>query len=263
MSGDVMDINGAVHKAIDNRQGIISVLCQDLESAEPVCSINSDLRFPSASVIKIPIMVCALEEVLAGNLSLDDKFYVSAEMMLDDCINFPKPRDASLLELLTWMEINSDNTATNVLIELLGFDKINGSIGKMDLHSTALMRKMLDFASIERGRNNCTSNLDIFYLFKKLHEKSILTPELCGVALGILAKQRDNKKLARYIWEDGVRIAHKTGGLDYLCHDAGIMEFGSKSIYVGVFTDKCSEIDGYPELIGEIGRLAYDFFHEA
>jgi beta-lactamase class A len=253
-----MGLEESIQRALKKRTGVFSVLVQELGSNEALCSINADMRFVSASVIKVPIMLCALEEARLGNLSLSRMVAVRGEDILSDTICLPDPREASVLELATWMIINSDNTSTNVLIDLLGFGKVNALMAEWGLKDTVLMRKMLDFQAVAEGRNNHTSNRDMFLLYNKLFREDPPEFELRQAALSILRKQRDKKKLPRYIWEDGVEFAHKTGGLDYLCHDSGVMAIGPRKLYVGVFTDKCSKIDGYPEMIGEIGRLAYD-----
>jgi beta-lactamase class A len=252
-------LNEKISRLLEGKPGDISVLIQDLSSASPVCAISDTRRFVSASVIKTPIMLSLFDEVSKGYLSLTDDIKVCT--VLSDSLTFQRPRKASILELVTWMIIDSDNTSTNTLINLLGFNQINLFIqNSLSLKDTSLSRLMLDFEAIKLGKNNYTTNQDVFTIFKKLFDRSILTPALCDIAIGILRKQRDTKKLPRLIWEDGVSFAHKTGGLDYLCHDAGIITFQGQNIYVGVFEENCEQTDGYPELIGEIGRLAYDFF---
>ncbi|MDR2752672.1 MAG: class A beta-lactamase-related serine hydrolase [Clostridiales bacterium] len=247
-----------IEELIKKRSGNFSVLIQDLSSQTPVCDINSDRSFVSASVIKTPIMLCLLNQVGKGQRSLSDELLISE--VLDDSLTFKKPRSATLHELVTWMIIDSDNTSTNALIRLLGFDQINAYIQELGLAHTSLQRLMLDFDAIKQGKNNYIQNRDLFILFKKLFTRSILTPPLCDLAIGILLKQRDTKCLPRLIWEDGVSFAHKTGGLDYLRHDTGVMILNSKSIFIGVLSDNCDAIEGYPDLIGEIGRIAFDFF---
>jgi beta-lactamase class A len=252
-------INDKITKLIQGKTGDISVLIQDIDSPDSVCDINSDRSFVSASLIKTPIMLCLLDAVSKGYLSLSDEIKITE--VLYDSLTFKGPRKATIHELLTWMIIDSDNTSTNALIHLLGFDMINKFIQETGLAHTSLQRLMLDFDAVKLGKNNYTTNRDVFASFKSLCMETILSPELCRLAIGILLKQRDTKCLPRLIWEDGVTFAHKTGGLDCLRHDAGIMSFNNKRIYVGVLAENCDTLEGYPELIGEIGRMAYEFFN--
>ncbi|MDR1542630.1 MAG: class A beta-lactamase-related serine hydrolase [Clostridiales bacterium] len=239
----------------------ISALCQDLSSGEPSVSIEPHRAAPSASVIKVPILLCALQTELEGRLSLDDLVDVRKEDILDDSDIFDSgPRKASILELLTWMIIKSDNTSTNALIELLGFKAVSEYAQSIGMKKTALSRKMLDFQAVSQGRDNFTSASDMLRLFKNLFSSTILSPQHCSLAIRILRKQRDNSMLSRYIWQDDVKIAHKTGGLKYLSHDCGVLSWPSRDVYLGVFIHQAAGIKGNPRLIGEIAKRVYERF---
>jgi beta-lactamase class A len=254
-----MNIADAVLKRISIEKGHISVLIQELEDT-PICSINADDAFSSASVIKTAIMRAVLKAVEDGSLSLADALSAKKGAILSDCICFPAPREVSVIESLNWMIRISDNTSTNLLIKRLGMDRINAAAAELGMSKTILSRMMLDFGAIERGFNNITSNRDTFMLFKSFFRNEGLRSDLCGLALEILKGQRDKQKLTRYIWESDAVFYHKTGGLDYLCHDAGVMALNGKIVYIGVFAEQCCDIDGYPDMIGDIGRIVYDYF---
>ena len=240
--------------------GEVSVLCRELDGSEPAVSINADALMVSASVIKLPILFYALGQVQLRAARLEELIDVREPAILDDSVCFETgPRHASLLELLTWMTISSDNTSSNVLIDLFGYDAINRFCASIGLSQTRLERKMLDFQAITEGRNNYTSANDIYTLFRAFFGGELLGEELAATALDILLGQRDKGRLARYIWERDIVIAHKTGGLDYLSHDAGVLMYGGRRLYAGVFVQKAVSIDGDPRLIGGIGRLAAQY----
>ena len=251
---------GIIKELTDGVQGDISILWQPADSQTPLFSLNSADKVISASVIKTPIMAAALNEVLKGNISLDTMLAAEESQILDDTLVFDRgARQASLHELLYWMITQSDNTSTNILIDHFGFGLINEYIGSLNLKNTFLGRKMLDFEAVKNGINNYTCADDVFSLFRALHSRSILSEPMCSLAAEILLAQRDSRLFRRYIWESSVRIAHKSGGLDYLSHDAGIFYCGSQVYFLGVFMQNTKDIDGEPVLIGNIARTVLNY----
>lgn len=251
-----------IHGLCANAGADVSVLWREIGADADEFAFEPEKIMVSASMIKLPIMLAALNEVQAGRLSLKQRIAVSERELTGDSRVFDgKIRDASLEELITWMIITSDNTAANVLIELFGMDAVNRYCGSIGVKDTVLMRKMLDFGAVEKGLNNLTTARDVCSIYLMLDAKKILTPVLCETAIEILKKQRRNSCLPRYIWED-VEIAHKTGGVDYLTHDAGIFYVNEKKYYLGVFLQRCGDIKGNPRLIGEVSRLVLDYYLE-
>nr|WP_319489748.1 serine hydrolase [uncultured Caproiciproducens sp.] len=245
----------------------VSLLVYDFTENKTLLSFHAGDKVVSASTIKTPILLTALELVQNGTLKTDQKVPVPAKEILDDTQIFDRGiRDYTLEELFTWMIINSDNTATNVLIEFLGMDAINAYCRKLGLKSTVLERKMLDWDAIEQGRNNYTSAEDQLAVFSCLHHASVLTPELCGYTLRILKRQRDFGSALRYIADESLTAAHKTGGLNYLNHDAGIFYLPNREYFFGCFVtdamDDTEENELSKKLIGRLSKAVYDYYKE-
>ena len=243
-----------INGLLKNAEGEISVLCHALDEREPRFCYEADRVVSSASTIKVPIMLAAMDFYKYEGLG--EKTPVSE--LTGDSLVFDEPRQSSVAELITWMIVNSDNTATNALIEIMGFDFINSYIkNHLLLNNTALMRKMLDFESRARGADNSTTARDMFFVYKKLFCGEILTPEARAEAIKILRGQRDRRAFSRYIWEEH-SVAHKTGGLDYLSHDCGVFSLRGKNVYLGVFIQNAPDISGDPKLIGRVARAVFD-----
>lgn len=243
----------------------ISLLVHDLAEEKDLISVDSERRVVSASTIKTAIMLAAFRLVLEGKLNLSQTVRVPEEEVLGDTLVFDAgTRECSLEEMITWMIVNSDNTAANVLIDLVGTEEVNGFCASLGLESTSLQRKMLDEAAVRSGRNNYTSASDQLLIFSALHRESILTPELCGLAKSILLRQRDCTMALRYLCPESVSFAHKTGGLDGLRHDAGIFYLPGQTYYFGCFvTDWMEESDENPmaeRLIGVLSKAVYEYF---
>lgn len=256
-----------IEQEIENLSACVSLLVYDFKSEKTVLSYLPEKRVVSASTIKTPIMMTAFHLVQLGKLSLRESVSIPNEEILSDTKVFEYGEaDCSLEELVTWMMINSDNTATNVLIDLLGMDEINRYCVSLGLKQTLLERKMLDWEAIEAGRNNYTSASEQLKLFEGLYHKTILTPKLCELALSILKRQRDYSKALRYLCTDDAVFAHKTGDLDYLGHDVGIFYLPTREYYFGCFvTDAKDDSKENPitaRAIGRISKVVYNYMRE-
>lgn len=240
-----------------------ALYCVDLSTGEPLAAIREDTQVVSASTIKVPVLCCALREVMEGRLNLSRQAPICREDFCDDTQVFePEYRQdgASLWELLYWMIVSSDNTATNAVLSLLTFDKINRYCESLGLTSTVVQRKMLDFPAVSQGRNNYTSPLDQYRLYSLLYRGEILNEPLRKTALDFLGRCRSFDSLQRYLPEP-VTVLHKPGGLDHLNHDAGIF-LTERPYFLGVFTWDGPALDGEPQqkrLIGQLSRMVYDY----
>lgn len=152
----------------------VTLLLADADSGKELLSFNRDRRFVSASTIKTAILLCALEGVQDGELDLDAPVFVPQEEILSDSAVFERgEQEMPLRDLLRWMIIVSDNTATNALIRLLTMERINDFCARMGWKDSKVERLMLDFDAVKAGKNNYTSALDQFGMFQAIYQKSI------------------------------------------------------------------------------------------
>jgi len=199
---------------------------RDAQTGEVLAAYREDMVFKSASLIKTPIMLCALEDVEKGLLSLDTKIAVQpGQCVGDEAPVVCEGWDVPLSVLLEYMITDSNNSATNVLIDYLGMDKVNAFSARIGLGDTLLRRHMLDYEAVRQGRENRTSAGDMLRLYTMLHTGEGLTPFMCETALPILLRQHD-KELLMFA-DPAKKAAHKTGGLADIAHDAGIL-YGEK-----------------------------------
>jgi beta-lactamase class A len=113
----------------------------------------------------------------------------------------------------------SDNTASNVLLDLLGIETINATMRELGLHSTRLERRFMDFEARKAGRDNWTTAADMVLLLSHIYAGRVPERERL---LNILLRQNDYSILPAY-WGEDEPFAHKTGGLEGIMHDAGIL----------------------------------------
>ena len=234
-----MLLNDIIRQLEEKHGCTVGCFIQDAQSGEVLARHQEGKVFKSASLIKTPIMLCALEEVENGNLSLEGKIPVQpCHCVGDEAPVIQNGGDVPLAVLLEYMITDSNNSATNVLIDLLGMDKINAFSQRIGLRDTLLRRHMLDFESARQGRENLTSASDMLYLYTLLFKQEVLTPFMCETALPILLRQHD-KELLMFA-NPAQKAAHKTGGLSDIAHDAGIL-YGEKRtlVFAALVTAPC------------------------
>ncbi len=247
-----------LYKEIENSNENISIIFKDLTNNKDLFIFNENRIFPSASLIKIPIMVEAFKKIESNQIQLDQKIKVNPRDKVDfSIISVLDLEEYSLKDLITLMIIVSDNTATNLLINLLGFEDINNRILDLGCQDTILQRKMMDFESAKEGRENYTSPLDMGRIMEKIYRKTYLSPQSSSQIMEILGKQKYRDMIPRFI-EDDFIISHKTGELKGLNHDIGIFSVNSIDYLLGIFTTDGENDYIGKETIGRLGKIIYE-----
>ncbi len=245
-----------------------SLFMTDADTGEVLHSHQPDTPVSSASTIKLPVLLAALSLVEEGKLGLEHLIPLDPAAILEDTQVFEPEylRPAyTLWELLYWMIVESDNTATNAVLDVVGFDAINAYCAKVGLTGTVCQRKMLDFETLKAGRDNLTTARDQCLLYEKLYRHDILTPSLIEVALDMLTRQRSMSSFLRYI-PNPVTLAHKTGGLDHVSHDAGLFWLETRRFALAILTWDGPALDGQSDqkrFIGKLTRAIYDTYQGA
>lgn len=260
----VPELEAYIKRELDAFPAKSALLMADAESGEVLHAVNAHTRVVSASTIKVAILFTALELCDEGKLSLEQPVPLPAERICADTEVFePGNRgvSCSLWELLYWMTVQSDNTATNAVIRLLGYDAVNHWCAAHGLTDTILEREMLDWDAIAAGRNNYTSAADQCALYRMLWKGGILTEASRAVAMDFLCRQRSADGLLRYIPQP-VTVAHKPGGLDYLNHDAGLF-LTKRPYFLGIFIWDGPSPEGdsrQKQLIGRLSKAVYQTY---
>ena len=196
----------------------------------------------AASLIKLPILIETLAQVAQGRLALTSRHALKeADQVGGSGVLHTLDADLNLTlrDLLTLMIIVSDNTATNMLIDLAGGDRINHFCQNAGLTQTHLVGKLQlpeekRNDAQRRGETNTTCAADMLGLLTSLQRGDLLPPELTELALEILEKQQFTEALARFLpidealHPDAVTVASKSGCLRGVWHDAGLVYSASK-----------------------------------
>lgn len=234
-------------------RGDVSVYAVDLRSGKTV-AIDADTPVPTASVIKLAILFEALEQIQQGRVAFDDRLtMVGSDRVQGSGVLqlFDTPMTLTLKDALTMMITQSDNTATNLAIDHLGLANIDRRIEWLGLHDTWLYKKVFlppsgpvppDQPQFGLGKTTAREMAEIMTRFAECDLNApggpaAPTPEqqrLCDAALFMLRNQSDRESIPRYL--DTLRVANKTGALDAVRNDVGIVYAGNGPIVISLFT---------------------------
>lgn len=255
-----MKINGrgdSVRKVLDYikaEECEVSVYFKQL-NGDKFFEYKSQNRVPSASTIKILILAALFQKVIEGRVDLNNRIEVNEKDIVDGAgviYILDKNNSYTILDLAKLMIILSDNTATNILIDLIGIEYINNYAKTIGLKNTELQRKMMDFEKRKMGLENLTTANDLGIILEKLYKHEILNENYCELAIDIMKNQILRGGIDRFLGEK-YKIANKTGELNHLEHDCGFI-FGEDEYVISILT-MGKENYKLKEIIGHISKM--------
>jgi beta-lactamase class A len=171
-------------------------------------------------------------------------------------------RTLQIGELAQHMIVTSSNLATNLLIDLVGLENIRATMTRFGLHGIELRRGVEDLTAWEQGINNRVTADGLLSALRLLEEDRHFSPDLRGEMLWILHAQEFRSGIPAGLPDDA-RVAHKTGEISTMAHDAGIVYLPDREPYVLVIlTEWQSGVTGRKETIANISRIVYQHVTE-
>lgn len=214
-----------IKRYLESRIGTYSFFFEDLESGFTY-GYNENVQMTSAGCMKLPIAVSVIKYVEDGNASFLDKIKIEEEDKVygTGILHEFDNREYTIFELLVAMLIQSDNTAANKLIDIVGISKINDDIAAQGLKNTQLNRKTSDERGESKNVENITSALDLSKIWNHLYEKRFLNEKNSIMLIDILQRQQMKNKLALYI-PDSLKyeISSKTGDKSGVENDTALI----------------------------------------
>ena len=203
--------------------GEMGVYAKNLDTGE-VVAVNADQRFPTASLIKVAVMAEVYRQIEAGKIRLAQKVVLrDAEKAGDETIPLNMLHDGAELtvsDLLKFMIAYSDNTATNLLIGLVGTKNVNALLDSLGLTKTRLYRPtfrdghadVLPEEEKEYGLGSTTPR-EAATLLELIAQGKVVSKKACDAMIGLLSSQQDRLMIPRSLpYEKGdILVANKTG----------------------------------------------------
>lgn len=243
----------------DTSNGVIGVAIKNLATDETFL-INENLLFPQGSAIKIPILVEVLKQANEGKFKLTDKIKIEKKYQVGGSGVLKEFGDGlselSVYDLAVLMITVSDNTATNILIDLVGMENVNKTLEKLGFKNTKLQRKMIRPDASARGEENLSTPFEAMKFMEMLYKGQIVSKEISEQAIKILKKEKE-ANLNKYLPQN-IEIANKPGGIEGVTCEWGIV-FLPRHPYVIIIMSNYN-LTSAGETIAQISKIAYEHF---
>jgi beta-lactamase class A len=259
-------VRSEIERLADATGGIVGVAATHLVTGRHI-GYREDELFPTASVIKLPLLVTLYEDAIAGRIDLSERVTYREDtkvagsgvlQFLDDGLN-PTVRDLSVLMMSV-----SDNTATDLLFDRVGKRRIESTMGRLGLQSIRVpfdiremlmelvdldhtqpggydeLRRRLRLSAGSGGRSmiatqaDRTTPADMCRLLELIESRAILDPDSCTAILELLKRIQSATRIPGLL-PKGTVVAHKTGSYRRLRNDVGIVYAPSGPYAVALF----------------------------
>jgi beta-lactamase class A len=250
---------------------VVSVSYRDLESGVSL-DIGPDTVFHAASTMKIPVMIEVLKRAQAGAFGLDQEILLINQFasLADgspyslnsaddgDSVLYGKiGQRVTIRELLRRMITRSSNLATNQLIELVGAANVTATARGLGAKHLSVLRGVEDQKAFDKGMINTTTSADLAALLEAIENGTVLSSASSAEMRDILLAQEFNEKIPAGL-PAGTRVAHKTGEITAVSHDAAIVyPPGRKPYVLVVLTRGIRDGKASSALIADISRIVW------
>ena len=239
---------------------------------------HSDRWFHAASTIKVAILLGVYASIHHGWLlprsrlhvrnrflsSVDGRpFRVAADRDANSTVHAAVGKTLRISELALHMIATSSNLATNLLLDLVGVDTVQRALDDLAIDGIDIRRGVEDERAYEHGINNRVTADGLVQLLRIIAEERAYSPELSHEMLEILHAQEFRNGIPARL-PAAVRVAHKTGEISTVAHDAGaVYPPGRKPYVVAILTEWAPEGAGRSATIAEVSHAIYELLTEA
>jgi beta-lactamase class A len=255
-------------------KGNVAIAFKHLKSGE-CFFLNADQVMPTASLIKLPVMIEVYQQAAEGKIKLSDmvtlrdKDKVPGSGILT--YHFSEGATFSIRDATRLMIAYSDNTATNLLLDKIGIGSTAKRMEAWGFPNTKLHAMVFkgDTTSVfpERTKKyglGSTTAREMVSILQKLHQGKLVSPAACKAMIEHLKNCQDKEKIKRFLPKKTV-VAHKTGAVKDVRTDAGILYLSTGPVALCILTADNADTRWEPDnagnvLCGRVAREVYDYF---
>lgn len=245
----------------DTSDCTVGVAIKDLRFGEEFL-INENEVFPQASCIKIHILAELYRQAAAKKISLAEIKTLPAAMKVGGAGILSQLGDntvsMTLRDYAVCMMVESDNAATNLLIDVVGMNNVNASLQSLGAARTKLQRVMMDAKASAEGRENISTPRDVMMVLEKLENGSLVNSQSRKDMVEIMCKEK--KTPLREGVPAAIKVADKSGELDGVRCGVGIVYLENNPYVICVMTKMLIDDEAGSRIISLISRAAYDYF---
>ncbi len=234
---------------------------------------HADRWFHAASTIKVAILLGVYASIHHGwllphsRLHVRNRFLSAADgrpfRVLADRDANAAVHDAvgkmlRISDLALHMITTSSNLATNLLLDLIGLDSVQRGLDELHVDGIDIRRGVEDERAFEQGINNRVTADGLVQLLRLIAEERAFSPDLSREMLDILHRQEFRNGIPARL-PPAVRVAHKTGDISTVAHDAGVVyPPGRKPYVIAILTEWSPDAAGRSATIAEVSHAVYE-----
>jgi len=237
---------------------------------------NGDQYFHAASTMKLAVLLGVFRQVERGDLSLDAPVHirnrftsiVNQEPFMLDLSNDAEPdvyshlgRTMTVRELAYWMITKSSNLATNLLVDVVGVRTIQLALDELEIDGIRILRGVEDQAAFEAGLNNEVNANGLLKLLRLIADGKAYSKHASDEMLKILLEQQFRSGIPAGL-PKAARVAHKTGNISTVHHDAGIVFVEGRKPYVLVILTQFPADAGRGTAVADVSRDIFNTIAE-
>lgn len=270
----IEDLKTNIVNDISKIDGDVAIALYDLNNESNTITININETFHAASTMKVPVMIELYIQQNEGLLNLNDSIVLVNEFKSivdgspysmdigddsDDIIYSKIGTKQTLYDLMVPMITVSSNLATNVLIEIVDAKKVTQTMRSLGADNIEVLRGVEDQKAYDLGLSNSTTANDLLAIMKAIANGEAGTKEDCDAMIAILKDQKWNDMIPKYLPET-VEVAHKTGSITGVHHDAAIVYLPDGRSYILVLMSKnLKDFDKGTDQLAQISKSIYEY----
>ena len=271
---DLGDLKNEIIAEFGKNNGVFALVYKDLSSGEEIL-LNEKMNFHAASTMKTAVLIEAYKQAAGKKFAIHDPVIIKNEFksVVDGSPYSLNPEDdsetdlynkinqkLSIYQLLYLMIIQSSNLATNCILELLGAENVNNTMREMGAHDIQVLRGVEDTKAFRMGLNNTTTAYDQMIIFSQMAKGYAVDKHSSEEMIKILLDQKFNDKIPAKL-PKRVLVAHKTGWITGVNHDAGIVILPDGRKYVLVMLSKeLKDEKAAIKSMAKISKMIYKHF---
>jgi beta-lactamase class A len=231
-------------------------------------SYNADQYFHAASTMKLAVLLGVFRQVDRGELSLEAPVHVrnrftsivNREPFMLDLGRDADPdvyghlgKTLSVRELAYWMITKSSNLATNLLVDVVGINTVQLALDELDIDGVRVLRGVEDQRAFEAQLNNEVTANGLLKMLRLIADGKAYSQKACDDMLEIMLEQQYRSGIPAGL-PKAARVAHKTGNISTVHHDAGIVYLEGRKPYVLVILTQFAADQGRGTAVADVSR---------
>ena len=262
-----------IDQELSKQEGTFAVAFNDLSTGKELL-LNDTVTFHAASTMKTPVLVEVYKQAAEGKFSLSDSLIIKNEFksIVDGSLFSLDSTDDSETELykhigekrtisflLYQMIIVSSNFSSNLIIERVDAKNVSATMQQLGAKDIHVLRGVEDGKAFEKGLNNTVTANGLMILFEKMAKGETVNPAASQAMIDILLDQKFNEIIPAQL-PANVKVAHKTGSINGVQHDSGIVFLpGGKKYVLVLLSKKIINEKAAITAMASVSKLIYEY----